>query len=86
MRSRARRRAPRSIRGDDGLPSSLWRDFECAGSTNQPVRQDIQRARRIIAREGFSGLFRALKRGVALPAAVMAPTLAEFLQEEGQGE
>jgi hypothetical protein len=59
----------------------LWRDVEYARSTDQPVRQDIQRARRIIARQGFSGPFGARKRGVKLPAAAFVP-LVELLQQE----
>ena len=47
-----------------------------AAKTNQPVREDIQRAREINSREGFSGLFRALERGVALPAvAALVPVV-----------
>jgi hypothetical protein len=41
------------------------------------VREDLQRAREIIVKDGFSGLFRALQRGAALPAAVglLAPLM-----------
>jgi hypothetical protein len=68
------------FRRDDGRSSSSSRDFEYARSTNQPVRQDIQRARRIIARQSFSGLFCALERGVALPAFVRP--LVELLRRQ----
>jgi hypothetical protein len=65
----------------------LDRDFEYARKTKQPDRQDIQRARRIIARQGFSGLFRALEPGVALPAAsALAPAFSELQGEADQGE
>jgi hypothetical protein len=64
----------------------LWRDFEYARSTNQPVRQDIQRAPRTIARQGFSGPFRARKRGVKLPALAFAPLVELLQQEEAQVE
>lgn len=59
-------------------------DAEHAAKTGQPVRADIQRARDIFAREGLSGLFRALARGVALPAAAVVP-MASALQDR-QGE
>jgi hypothetical protein len=64
----------------------LWRDFKYARSTNQPARQDIHRARRIIVRQGFSGAFRARKRGVKLPALAFAPLVELLQQEEAQVE
>jgi hypothetical protein len=50
-------------------------DAELALRTGQAVREDVQLARQIVGTEGFSGLFRALDRGVALPAAIVAPIL-----------
>jgi hypothetical protein len=44
-----------------------------------------QRARGIIARQGFSGLYRALKAGAPLPAAALVP-LASVLQEQTEVE
>ena len=61
----------------------LDRDFEYARKTKQPDRQDIQRARQIIAERGFSGLFEALKRGVALPAVAFVP-LVELRSHQGE--
>lgn len=60
----------------------LNRDAEYGARTGQPVRADVQRARRIIARDGFAGLFRALRAGVALPAAVLAPVMAAMQQPQ----
>ena len=42
----------------------------------------MQRARQIIADEGFTGLFAALKRGVALPALAFAPLVQLLVQSE----
>jgi hypothetical protein len=53
--------------------------------TGQPIRADLQRARQIIAESGSTGLFDALKRGVALLAAAFAP-LVQLLAQEPQGE
>ena len=50
--------------------------------TGQPIRADLQRARQIIAESGFSGLFAALKSGVALPAVAFAPLLELLLQAQ----
>jgi hypothetical protein len=50
-----------------------------------PVRADLQRARQIIAESGFAGLFDALKRGVALPAAAFVPLVEIFQQFQGEG-
>jgi len=41
-----------------------------------------QRARQIIAESGFTGLFEALKRGVALPAVAFVPLIQLFQQQE----
>jgi len=57
------------------------RDAELAAKTGQPIRANLQRARKIISESGFSGLFEALKKGVALPMAAFAP-LVELLQQE----
>jgi hypothetical protein len=65
------------------LLDRLDRDFEYARKTKQPDRQDFQRARRIIARQGFSGLFCALEPGVALPAAAFVPLIELLQQQEG---
>jgi hypothetical protein len=67
------------------LNASLQRDadgVELAAQTGQPIRADVQLARKIIAEEGFSGLFRALKAGAALPAVAFAPLLQLLTQAE----
>jgi hypothetical protein len=46
------------------------------------VREDFQRARDIIYKEGLSGLSRALEQGVPLPAALLAP-LTMDVREDG---
>jgi hypothetical protein len=51
--------------------------------SSMPIRADLQRARQIIAESGFSGLFEALKRGVALPAAAFVPLIELFQQQKG---
>jgi hypothetical protein len=63
----------------------LDQDAEYAAQTGQPVRADIQRAREILGREGLTGLLRALRAGVALPAAALVP-LASALREQEQVE
>ncbi len=63
----------------------MTRDAEIARKTGQPIRADLQRARSIIATSGFTGLFEAWKKGVALPAAALAPFLLA-LRGEHQGE
>jgi hypothetical protein len=52
------------------------RDAERASMTGEAIRGDLQLARRIIHEEGFSGLFRALDKGLALPVAMIAPIVA----------
>jgi hypothetical protein len=59
----------------------MERDAELAAQTGQPIRADLQRARQIIAESTFTGLFQALKRGVARPAAAFAPLVQLLLQE-----
>ena len=57
------------IRRSDGRCSPAWeRGAELAVQTGQPIQADLQRARQIISESGFAGLFKALKRGAALPA------------------
>jgi len=60
----------------------MERDAEMMASTGQPIRQDLQLARQIIVEKGFSGLFAALKRGVALPALAFAPLVQLLVQSE----
>jgi hypothetical protein len=60
----------------------MERDAEMMASTDQPIRQDLQLARQIIAESGFTGLFDALKRGVALPALAFAPLVKLLAQQE----
>jgi hypothetical protein len=50
------------------------------------VGKDVQRARKIIATKGFSGLFDSLEKGVALPAAaaVVAPALGGLYGRQGE--
>ena len=57
-------------------------DAEIAAQTGQPIRADLQRARQIIVEDGFAGLFAALRRGVALPAAAFVPLLEMFRQQQ----
>ncbi len=67
--------------------AKLERDEQLAARTSQPIRSDIQRARRIIYDSGFSGLFAALKRGEALPAvAVPLIGLGLTLHQEEKDE
>lgn len=56
----------------------LLRDEEWSKAQGWETRKDIRLAREIIEKEGFAGLFRALERGVALPAAagLLAPILS----------
>jgi hypothetical protein len=56
------------------------------GRPSHPIRTDVQRARFIIANQGFNGLFAALKRGVALPALTFAPLVELLEEEEHRGE
>jgi len=80
-----------SPRGAATRDASLRRDAddaELATRTGQPIRADVQLARKIIAEEGFAGLFRALKRGAALPVLAFAPLvqLLEQAEEVNRGE
>jgi hypothetical protein len=49
----------------------MQRDMEAAAQGGGIAREDVQRARSIIATKGFRGLFAALDAGVALPAALL---------------
>jgi hypothetical protein len=74
----------------------ISRDAEWSQRTGLAVRQDVQRARSIIAERGFAGLFEALKRGEKLPAITAAagslPALMQLLsgdlsgRQPGQGQ
>jgi hypothetical protein len=65
----------------------LNRDAALAEKTGQPVREDVQRAREIIAKDGINGLRRAREQGVALPAdAALLTPLAFGYPEEDRGE
>ena len=59
----------------------MERDAELAAQTGQPIQAHLQRARQIIAESGFTGLFEALKRAAALPAA-FAPLVQLVVQSE----
>lgn len=48
--------------------ANIDRDIQFGGANNMPPREDIQRARKIFADGGFSGLRKALESGVVLPA------------------
>lgn len=63
----------------------IAQDAEYGTKTGQPVREDVQRARDIIAREGFTGLFAALKAGVALPVGLLALLGLPALAPQGRG-
>jgi hypothetical protein len=85
----ANKNAPAIIKRLDASPgirhavaARLARDAEVAEQTGQPIRADVQRARQIIIDEGFSGLFAALRRGVALPALALAPLVKLLAQQE----
>jgi len=67
--------------GRELLRGILFRELRRRIARSRLVRPWWQRARKIISEGGFSGLFAALKRGVALPAAAFAP-LVELLQQE----
>lgn len=73
---------------DDALRAKVLErlnlDADLAAKTGQPVRQDIQRAREIFAREGLTGLFRALARGVSLPAAALVPMASALQDQRGE--
>jgi hypothetical protein len=58
-------------------------DAALAAQTGQPVREDLQRAREILSREGLTGLLRALRAGVALPAAALVPLSAALREKQG---
>ena len=74
-------------RSDRAVLARIDREPRLATRTGQPIRADLQRARKIIAEGGFSGLLSALRRGVALPAAAFAPLVSLLQQEEyRQGE
>jgi hypothetical protein len=60
----------------------MERDAELAAQTGQPMWADVQLARKIIVEEGFAGLFRALKQGVALPAVAFGPLVKLLVQQE----
>jgi len=62
--------------------AKMERDAEVAAQTGQPIRADVQLARKIISEEGFAGLFRALKAGAALPAVAFAPLVQLLTQAE----
>lgn len=60
----------------------LERDAEYASRTGQPVREDVQLARKIISQSGLPGLFDALAKGAPLPA--IAPFLLQDALNERQ--
>jgi hypothetical protein len=65
----------------------LDRDAELAAKTGQPVREDIQNARRILSKENFSALFKALDEGkIALPVGLAAYLGSQAQGLRGQGE
>ena len=64
------------------LRSAALSIFGRPSFTGHPIRTDLQRARQIIAESGFTGLFEALKKGVALPAVAFVPLIQLFQQQE----
>src|SRR6516225_4841463 len=64
------------------LRSAALSVFGRPSFTGHPIRTDLQRARQIIAESGFTGLFEALKKGVALPAVAFAPLVKLLAQRE----
>ena len=63
---------------------NMMRDEERAATTGSIMRDDIQRARKIIAEGGYDGLRAALEAGVILPAAVMGVLLPILNQQDSQ--
>lgn len=86
--------APKAMAHLDASPAikeralaRLERDAEVASKSGQPLRQDVQNARAIIGKEGFSGLFRALDAGkIALPSTVLVGLQQVLQQELDRGE
>src|SRR5262249_7292877 len=66
------------------LRSAALSIFGRPSFTGHPIRTALQRARQIIAESGFTGLFEALKKGVALPAVAFVP-LVQLFQQRGGG-
>lgn len=63
--------------------AQLERDEKIAAQTGDPVRVDLQNARREIHAGGFRGLFNALAAGkVALPAALIAAYLPGLMDAQ----
>ncbi len=62
-----------------GVAARSARDAEASALTGDPIRVDIQRAREVTSRAGFTGLFQALRRGEALPV-VALPALYAAVQ------
>jgi hypothetical protein len=66
-------------------PAETMRDEVRAQAQGWEIRPDIQKARGIIAKKGFAGLFQALRNDEWLPAAgVLAPILAELGLADGE--
>jgi hypothetical protein len=63
---------------------NMMRDEERAATRGSIMRDDIQRARKIIAEGGYDGLRAALEAGVILPAAVMGVLLPILNQQDSQ--
>ena len=57
--------------------ANLLRDIEKQRASGYAVREDIQRARQILAAGGIAGLKRALESGAVLPAAAAAILLSD---------
>jgi hypothetical protein len=74
--------------GRELLRGILFRELRRRIARSRLVRPWWQRARKIISEGGFSGLFAALKKGVALPVAAFAPLASLLLQqaEDRRGE
>jgi hypothetical protein len=65
--------------------AQLERDERIAAQTGDPVRVDLQNARRLIHAEGFRGLFNALDAGkIALPTTLLAAYLPQLLGGQQQ--
>ena len=69
---RARNNLQNSLAVRAKAKGNMERDAELAAKTGQPLREDIQRARRILAEGGIEALRIAKERGEVLPAVAAA--------------
>ena len=65
--------------------AKMLQDYEWARKTGQPVREDIQNFRRILAEGGLEGLKKALQEGAILPSAAIVG-ISELLYGSEHGQ